>query len=68
MTHPTDREVLQFSLDSGSLSQANIKWGKGYRNVVIFQGKKYQYNGTDNVNKILMNNILPLYISMSPKV
>ena len=52
MTHPTDREVLQLLLDAGSLSQANIKRGKDYRNVVIFQGKNYEYNGTDNVNKI----------------
>ena len=38
MTHPTDRGVLQFVLDAGEASQANVKWGKsGHRNVVIFQ-------------------------------
>ena len=68
MTHPTDREVLQFLLDAGEASKANIKWGSGTRNVIIFQGKKYQYKGTGNVNKILMKSILPLYINMSSKV
>jgi hypothetical protein len=69
MTNPTDREVLQFLLDSGEAKQANVKWGNsGYRNVIIFQGKKYQYKGTGNVNIILIKSILPLYISMSAKV
>ena len=40
MTHPTDRGVLQFSLDAGEASQANVKWGNsGYRNVIIFEAK-----------------------------
>ena len=68
MTHPTDRDVLQFVLDAGEASQANVKWGSGHRNVVIFKGKKYQYKGTGSVNKILLKSILPLYISMSSKV
>ena len=42
MTHPTDRDVLQFLLDAGEASRANVKWGNnGYRNVIIFQGKKH---------------------------
>ena len=67
MTHPTDRDVLQLFLDAGEASQANVKWGSGHRNVVIFKGKKYQYKGTGSVNKILMKSISPLYISTSSK-
>ena len=68
MTHPADRDVLLLFLDAGEASQANVEWGSGHRNVVIFTGKKYQYKGAGSVNKILMKSNLPLYISMSSKV
>ena len=66
MTNPTGEEILQYLLDAGEASQAKVQWGKsGYRNVVIFQGKKYQYKGSGKINKRLLKSILPLYISMS---
>ena len=66
MTNPTDREVLQLLLDAGEASQANVMWGNSCnRNVIIFRGKKYQYNSTGDVNKISMKSISPLYRRMS---
>ena len=62
MTNPTGEEILQYLLDAGQAQYpVEVKWGKGYRNVVIFQGKKYQYKGTGKVNKRLFKSILPLY-------
>ena len=56
-------------LDNKHATKNNIKWGTGYRNVVvIFQGKKYQYKEVGDVNKILMKSISPLYIKMSSKL
>ena len=68
MLQPTDREVLQYMLDNKHATNNNVEWGNGYRNVVIFQGKKYQYKEVGTVNKILMKSISPLYIEMSSKV
>ena len=68
MTNPTGEEILQYLLEAGEAQYpVQIKWGKGYRNVVIFQGKKYQYKGSGKINKRLLKSILPLYISMSDK-
>ena len=68
MSQQTDHEVLQYMLDNNHAINANVKWGNGYRNIVIFQGKNYQYNGKGGVNKTLFKSILPLYITMSSKV
>ena len=51
-TNPTGEEILQYLLSAGEASQAKVQWGKSYRNVVIIQGKKYQYKGTGKVNEI----------------
>ena len=63
----TPEQVLKSLLDAGEVSQANVKWGKGYRDVIIVGSKKYQYKKGGTVNKILRNKIIPLYISMSDK-
>ena len=69
MTQPTDQEVLPFLLDTGDAKTANVKRGNsGYRNVVIFQSKKYQYKGTGSINERFLKSLLPLYISMSATV
>ena len=68
MAQQTDREIVQYMLDNKYAIKNNIKWGTGYRNVVIFQGKKYQYKEAGDVNKILMKSISPLYITMSSKL
>ena len=65
MSQQTDHEIVQYMLDNKHATKTNIKWGTGYRNVVIFQGKKYQYKEVGDVNKILMKSISPLYIKMS---
>ena len=68
MAQQTDRDIVQYMLDNKQATKNNIKWGTGYRNVVIFQGKKYQYKEVGDVNKILMKSISPLYIKMSSKL
>ena len=60
MTHPTHQGVLQFLLDAGEASQANVKWGSGHRNVVIFHCKKYQYKGTGS----FYENIIGKYFTI----
>ena len=42
----------------------NVKWGSGLRNVVVIEGKKYQYKGSDDINITLQNKITSLYIDM----
>ena len=68
MSQQTDREIVQYMLDNKHATHVNLKWGAGYRNVVIFQGKKYQYKAVGGVNKILIKSIFPLYIKMSSNV
>ena len=66
MTNPTGEETLKYLLDAGQAQYpVEVKWGKGYRNVVMFKGKKYPYKGSGKINKRLLKSILPLYISMS---
>ncbi len=68
MSQQTDHEIVQYMLDNKRATKTNIKWGTGYRNVVIFHGKKYQYKEVGDVNNILMKRISPLYIKMSSKL
>jgi hypothetical protein len=63
-----DREIIQYMLDNKYATKENVKWGTGYRNIVVFNGKKHQYKEIGSVNKILMKSIYPLYIEMSTKV
>ena len=42
-----------------------IKWGRGFRNVIKIQGKTYQYKKGSIINNRLEKIINPLYISMS---
>ena len=68
MSQQTDHEIVQYMLDNKRATKTNIKWGSGDRNVIIFQGKKYQYKEVGDVNNILMKRISPLYIKMSSKL
>ena len=63
----TPEQVLQSLLDAGEVSQANVKWGKGYRDVIIVKGSKYPYKAGGPINKIIRKKIIPLYIHMSDK-
>ena len=39
MSQQTDHEIVQYMLDNKQATKNNIKWGTGYRNVVIFRVK-----------------------------
>ena len=65
MTHPSVQNALDYLLAYGEAVQATVPWGKGYRNVIITQGKKYQYKLNKNINKNLRNKIVPLYIRLT---
>lgn len=64
---PSMRPYLKYLLDRGYADQVKVKWGKGYRNVIIIGGKKYLYKGGDEFNKNLKKKIVSLYINMSDK-
>ena len=61
------KSYLNYVLEDGHAEHVNVKWGTGHRNVIIIEGKKYQYKGGDAFNKNLENKISALYISMSYK-
>ena len=65
--HPSVKNCLNYLLENGHAEHVNVKWGNGHRNVIIIEGKKYQYKGGDAFNKNLENTISALYISMSNK-
>jgi len=67
MTIPSMKPYLDYLLDNGAAEHVKVKWGKGYRWVVIIGGKKYTYKGGHDINKNLKKKIVPLYISMSDK-
>ena len=47
------KEFLQYLLDAGEVQfPAEVKWGKGYRNVAMFKGKQFQYKGTGKITVI----------------
>ena len=51
----TSEEILHCLLDAGEASQAKVQWGKCYRNVVMFKGEKYPYQGFCPITKRLVN-------------
>ena len=58
--------ILQYLIINDTAQcPVSIKWGNGFRDVVMFQGKKYQCKGTGLLNKNLLNKISALYISMN---
>ena len=61
----TSREILDCLLLNHAVTTQYIPWGKGHRNVIIINSKKYSFKPTGAINKRFGHNILPLYISMS---
>ena len=59
--------MLQYLLDAGEAETVNVKWGKGFRNVIVISGKKYPYKVHGEINKRLSEKVSSLYIDMSPK-
>ena len=50
MTNPTGEEILQYLLDAGEAQYpVEVKWGKGYRKVVMFKGKIVEQGSVKNV-------------------
>lgn len=61
----TTQQKLDYPISQKVVEHQNIKWGSGFRNVVIIDGLKYQYKKGSIINHRLEKNINPLYISMS---
>ena len=68
MTMPSMKPYLDYLLENEAAEHVKVRWGKGYRWVVIIGGKKYLYKGGHDINKNLKKKIVQLYISMSSKV
>ena len=60
----TTQQQLDYLISQNLAEYKEIKWGSGFRNVVIIEGKKYQYKGGSNINNGLQKNINPLYIEL----
>ena len=56
-------ERIKTLLDQNIIKYDKVKWGNSYRNVLIIDGKKYQYTMNKNISKILENKINPLFIN-----
>ena len=65
MVATTTQQKLDYLISQKVVEHQNIKWGSGVRNVVIIEGKKYQYKKGSIINNRLEKIINPLYISMS---
>ena len=61
----TYREMLDYLLLNNAVTTQYIPWGKGHRNVIIINSKKYSFNATGDINKKLERTSSPSYISMS---
>jgi hypothetical protein len=61
MSHHHIKELLEKRV----IEERKVPWGKGFRNVIIINEKRYQYNG-NNISINLKNKILLLYISRMP--
>jgi hypothetical protein len=53
----TPEQVLKELIHAGQAEYKEIKWGSGKRNVVIIDGKKYQYTEGGKMNKMLIKNL-----------
>ena len=60
----TIADKLNSLIDNGTITMERVAWGNGFRNVVIINGKRYQYSGK-SISNILENKISLLYIDMS---
>ena len=65
MEATTTQQKLDYLISQKVAEHQNIKWGSGFRDVVIIGVKTYQYNKKGSINKTLEKTISCLYISMS---
>jgi len=63
---PSLRPYLNSLIENGLAEHVKVKWGKSERDVIIIEGKKYQYKGGDDI-KNLGKKIVAIYISVSNK-
>ena len=56
MALSTIKQELDYLLDNGGAVVKNVKWGNRERQVVIIDGKQYQYKGGNDINKFLEKN------------
>ena len=47
------RPYLNYLLENGAAEQVKVKWGKSERDVIMIDGKTYQYKGGHEINKNL---------------
>ena len=64
---PSLKPYLNYLIDRGHAEHVKVKRGKGERNVIIIEGKKYSYKGGHEINKNLKKKITSFYITMSDK-
>ena len=53
MVATTTQQKLDYLISQKVVELQNIKWGSGFRDVVIIGVKKFQYNKKGNINKTL---------------
>ena len=51
---------LDILLKEGVVNVVKVSWGRGFRNVVVIDGKKYQYSGK-SISKILQKKFIDKY-------
>ena len=49
-------EKLNSLINNGTIKKERVAWGRGFRDVVIINGKRYQYSGK-SISKLLENKI-----------
>ena len=56
-------DKLNSLIDNGTITKERVAWGNGFRDVVIIDGKRHQFNGK-SISKLVENKISSLYIDM----
>ncbi len=62
MVATTTQQKLDYLISQKVVEYKEVDWGSGVRNVVIIEGKTYQYKGSDDFNITLKNKFSSLYI------
>ena len=60
MVATTTQQKLDYPISQKVVELQNIKWGSGFRDVVIIGVKKYQYK-KGSINKTLENYFIVIY-------
>ena len=60
----TTPEKLRALIRSGHAQRDTVRWGRGYRDVIMLGGKKYQYEEGTAISRTLKSNKYSMYIDM----